>query len=75
MVSSPNSIVPVIFFFLMEAGEEGETKECCYFYDGFDFKTIKEVACTVAPRSVYGGIALAYSSLNNLLSFFYCCAR
>jgi len=55
----------------MEAGEKGETKECCYFYDGFDFKTIKEVACTVAPWSVYGGIALAYLSLNNLLSFFY----
>lgn len=67
MVSSPNSILPVIFFFfLMEAGEKGETKECCYFYDGFDFKPPKEVAFTVAPWSVYGGIA---SSLNNLLSF------
>lgn len=57
MVSSPNSIFPVFFFFfLMEAGEKGESKECCCFYDGFDFKTIKEVAFTVAPRSVYVGL-------------------
>lgn len=51
-------------FFLSGGRGKGEKRECCYFYGGFDFKTIKDAAFTVAPCSVYDGIALAYSSLN-----------